>query len=188
MSGDNQKKSRADLTRDLFEQHASDVARFLAAKLGRDERAIEDLSQETWTRFLRPPPAPVENDVKWLYGIADNVAKERLYAEKRDREHCALPPLRGEDATDGGDPSTQFPDPGPSPEEVAQRHRSQQLLDEAVSRMNPLMRAVYVFRDVRDLSMSETAAACRMTEDQVKRHLRQAREHVAKFMAREGEI
>src|SRR4029079_13345856 len=84
-------------------QHA-DALRRLARRLVRDDAEADDLVQETWTSVLEKPRTdePASGWKRWLFGVARNLARERLRSEGRGqrREHTAA---RSESTTGGAE-------------------------------------------------------------------------------------
>lgn len=174
---------RAELTTEKIDKYAAALRHYLSASLRSSTDAIDDLSQETLTRFLRPTIKPIQNEVAYLLAIARRVVLEHFHAKKRDREHGEFPRPDHDDGDGWEDPFAQVPDPTPHIEDVLHRRRTDQLMNEAVSKMDPLRRAVFIFCDRDGYSVAQTAAFCRISEAGVKRYLRDARTYVSNFIS-----
>jgi len=62
-----------------------------------------------------------------------------------------------------------------SPEQLAQRHETRQLIDQALGKLDDKHRPVFLLRDVEGLSVQETAEALGLSEANVKVRLLRAR-------------
>jgi RNA polymerase sigma-70 factor (ECF subfamily) len=110
----------------------------------------------------------------WLARIATNHALARL---RKTRGRAALPL-----ADDGsGESYADVPHPEyvaqwrETPDQIAQRHETQQLLAQALDELNEKYRLVFVLRDVEGLSTNQTAEALGITASNVKVRLLRAR-------------
>ena len=73
----------------------------------------------------------------------------------------------------------ELPEPVPSPqanpESQAMAHEVSRVLEKAVEQLAPAYRLVFILREVEGLSTSDTAAALRLSEDNVKQRLHRAK-------------
>ena len=67
---------------------------------------------------------------------------------------------------------------------MAQRAETHQLLDTAIAELAPAHRAVFLLRDVEDLSVKDTAKALRISEANVKVRLLRARMQLRERLTR----
>jgi RNA polymerase sigma-70 factor (ECF subfamily) len=67
-------------------------------------------------------------------------------------------------------------DPGPSPDEMADRRRARQILDGILDEMHDDMRIVFVLYEIEELTMAEIAAALSVPPGTIASRLRRARE------------
>jgi len=110
----------------------------------------------------------------WLMRIATNHALALL----RKRAVRATVPLQSDDR---GDNYADVPHPDyiaqwrETPEQIASRRETQQLLEQAMEELDEKYRVVFVLRDVEGLSTAETARALAITESNVKVRLLRAR-------------
>ncbi len=150
----------------LLRRHDSRVYRTVRAIL-RDEGEAEDAMQEAWVRAYEHLGewAGASSFSTWLVRIAANEALGRL------RKRARLVPVEDEADEEGGimDPRAE------NPEERAAAHETVRLLERAVDGLAPPYRAVYVLREVEQLSTAETAEALSLGEEAVKVRLHRAR-------------
>jgi len=110
----------------------------------------------------------------WLTKIATNHAL--LLLRKRSRQRTV--PLGGDR---GDDRTRDLPHPQfiaqwrETPEQIAARRETRQLLDEALGQLDEKYRLVFLLRDVEGLSTAETAEALGLSASNVKVRLLRAR-------------
>ena len=104
----------------------------------------------------------------WLMRIATNHALALLRKRSR-RRTVPLGEDRGEDEDDQDVPRPQFiAQWRETPEQLASRHETRRLLDEALDELDEKYRLVFLLRDVEELSTAETAEALGISEANVK--------------------
>ena len=110
----------------------------------------------------------------WLMKIATNHALALL--RKRSRQHTV--PL-GEDRSDYRDDAVPHPEFiaqwRETPEEIATRHETRRLLDQALEAIDEKYRLVFLLRDLEGLSTGETAEVFDISVSNVKVRLLRAR-------------
>jgi RNA polymerase sigma-70 factor, ECF subfamily len=137
----------------------------VARGIVRDPAEAEDVVQQTYLNAYANLGqfAGRARFSTWLTRIAVHEAAARL----RRRSRLVQPP-------EGSDMNT-FDSPSPNPEQQAQASEVRGLLDEAIGALPPVYRAVFVMREVENLSTAETAACLEASEDAVKMRLHRAR-------------
>jgi RNA polymerase sigma-70 factor (ECF subfamily) len=162
---------RAEFAR-LVETYYELVYR-LAIKMLNDPQDAEDVLQETFFKALR---GIQQFDGRsslstWLYRIATN---EALMALRRRRPDIISTdaPLETEE---GEQEPLQIVDWCCLPESDLMSAEAQRYLDEAIGRLSPNLRAVFVLRDLQGLSTQETAEVLNLSETAVKTRLSRAR-------------
>jgi RNA polymerase sigma-70 factor (ECF subfamily) len=142
----------------LVRRHNQRLYRATKAIL-KDEAEAEDAMQEAYVRaFVKLDQ--FAGDAKfstWLTKIAVYEALGRLRRRKRQEE------IR--DAMKSHD----------NPERTVQDLQVRAAIEDAVERLSPIYRAVFVLREVEELSGSETAECLGITEETVKTRLHRAR-------------
>lgn len=146
-----------DAVREMVRDHGPAVYR-LAASIVRDASLAEDVAQETFIRAWQRRDsyrgdAPVRH---WLLRIAHNVAVSTLRTI-REEAH---------------DPRTLPDSAGPAVESVV---TDRMLIDDALSRLDPLSRSIVVLREMESLSYVEIADVLDVALPTVKTRLFRAR-------------
>lgn len=144
----------------LFNAHRNGVFRYLCRLVG--YRQAGELTQEVFLRVARGP-VPVADDARrraWVFRIARNLAHNHV----RDRRR------RGTAIDVEDTPSA------PSQEVAA-------ALAEALERLAPLDREVFLMRETAGLSYGEIAAACDLTPDAVRSRLHRARRQLREALS-----
>jgi RNA polymerase sigma-70 factor (ECF subfamily) len=148
----------------LFAEHRQGVFRYLWRVVGQAETA-RDLTQEVFLRVSRSPVprADAAGRRAWVFKIARNLVLNHLRDQRRGGEAVGL--------TDASAPAVQ---------ELAVA------ISEALARLEPLDRDVFLLRETAGLSYVEVAAACELTVEAVRGRLRRARQHLRASL--DGEI
>jgi RNA polymerase sigma-70 factor (ECF subfamily) len=138
----------------LFAEHRHGVFRYLCRVVGQAETA-RDLTQEVFLRIARStvPAADASGQRAWVFKIARNLVLNHLRDRGRRGEPVAL--------ADAAEPAVQ---------ELALAIR------EALAKLEPLDRDVFLLRETAGLSYDEIAAACELTVEAVRARLRRARQ------------
>lgn len=156
----------ADATEALLERHQARVYRF-GMKMCRDPEDAKDVLQDTLLAAARGLPTfrGEASLPTWLFTIA------RSYCIKRRRKGAQLRAFEGE--AQGEAASTS--DAAPAPDEALARKEVAEVVDEAISALEPMYREVLVLRDVEGLPASEVAEVLGIGVDAVKSRLHRAR-------------
>ncbi len=145
----------------------------LALRLMRDPADAEDVVQET---FLSAFKGIDRFDGRsglstWLYRIAFNAAMMRL--RRRRPEFVPV------DATDEAEGDLPIPEAMVDwcllPEQELVRSEAREEMERAIGELPPKLRAVFVMRELEELSTEETAQALGISEQAVKTRLHRAR-------------
>ena len=145
----------------------------LAIRMLNDPQDAEDVLQETFLKALRG----LNNfDGRsslstWLYRIATNEALMALRRRKPDMVSTDEPV----ETEEGEQEPVQIVDWGLLPEEELMSVEAQRYLSEAIDRLSPSLRAVFVLRDIQGLSTQETGEVLNLSETAVKTRLSRAR-------------
>ncbi|MCX7977092.1 MAG: sigma-70 family RNA polymerase sigma factor [Bellilinea sp.] len=169
----------------LFEKYADRVYHLAVGLLG-DEDAAEDVVQDTFLAVFRNRLQfeGRSSAGTWLYRIAYNLSLDRL----RAKQTLPLPDDDGTDEMDNPSPlPREFVEWRWLPEELIQNQQQRKALTEAIQTLSPALRAVFILRDVEELSTEETAAILSISAAAVKVRLHRARlelrEKLAAFFA-----
>lgn len=134
----------------------------------------DDILQETFVRLLQKPPANTDEPLRpWLVRVAVNLSRDVLRRRRRqgyvgqwlpapfeteNNEDLLATLDAAAGVSDAGNPSARY--------EMLESVSFAFLL--ALELLTPTQRAVLLLRDVFDFNVAETAAALRMTEQNVK--------------------
>jgi RNA polymerase sigma-70 factor (ECF subfamily) len=144
-----------------------------AIKMLGNEQDAEDVLQETILKVLRSIDSFEERSSlsTWIYRITMNEALMLL--RKRKNNTDSVDSEREDEA--GPQEPKEIVDWCCLPENELLDDESRSYLDEAVKRLSPALRAVFVLRDIDDLSVRETAETLDISESAVKTRLLRAR-------------
>jgi RNA polymerase sigma-70 factor (ECF subfamily) len=132
----------------------------------------EDLTQETFVRMFRALDRydPARPFPAWLLTIAAHVSIDHL----RRRRVKTVSLFRSEPGTEEERP-VDIEDPGPGPEELAERREQERAADALVGALPEHYRIVVVLRHQQGLSYEEIAEALRLPLGTVKARIHRAR-------------
>lgn len=152
----------------LFERHVDHIYR-LALRLLNDEAMADGVVQDTFIAVIEhidnfKGQAAIST---WLYRIAYNNATGRL---RKARPHLDL-----DEAAEGYCIPEAFIDWETIPERTLSSTEVKAEIDRAIGALSPSLRAVFMLRDVEELSTDETAHILGITEGAVKVRLHRAR-------------
>jgi RNA polymerase sigma-70 factor (ECF subfamily) len=145
----------------------------LSLRMLEDPQEAEDSLQETFLQAFRGIGSFEGRSSlgTWLYRIAANQALMRL--RRKEPEFISVEePL---EAADGSEMPVEIEDWCCLPEEDFMTAEAQFQLDNAVSRLSPPLKAVFVLRDLHGLPTAETAEILAISEAAVKTRLMRAR-------------
>ena len=159
----------------------------LALRVVRQEQDAEDVTQQAFISALEHLNGFRQESsfATWLFRIATHAALKIL------RKRKGLNTVSLEEATEPQPDGEGLPHPEfiadwkQSPEELVAQHETQQLLDEALARLDDNHRLVFLLRDVEGLSVKETAAALNLSEANVKVRLLRARLQLREQLTRQ---
>lgn len=159
----------------LMSRHESRIYR-LARRITGSVEDAQDVTQQTFISALRNLSRFRETAAfsTWLTTIAVNAALKVV------RKRRGLPTQSLDEATTPGDdgriPHPEFiADWRETPDQLLQRAETRHRLDAAIACLDPGHRAVFLLRDVEELSVRETSKALRISEANVKVRLLRAR-------------
>jgi RNA polymerase sigma-70 factor (ECF subfamily) len=163
---------RAEFAR-LVEAYSAQIYRLALKILGNPQDA-EDVLQTTFLKALQSLPAFEGRSSlsTWLYRIAVN---EALMLIRKHRPELQVFNSEGENDEDEDHLPVQFVDWTTIPEEAMLSSEAVTYLDQAIQRLPPKLRLVFLLRDVEGLSIRETSETLGLTETAVKTRLLRAR-------------
>jgi RNA polymerase sigma-70 factor (ECF subfamily) len=140
----------------------------VARAILRDDAEAEDVMQDAYVRAYEHLSqfAGAAKFSTWLTRIAVHEALARRHRRNRYEEL---------DHTSEQDPMERFAALTPNPEQQTSNSELRQMLEQAVAELPEPYRAVFMLRDVEEMSTSEAAYALEITEQNVKVRLHRAR-------------
>jgi RNA polymerase sigma factor (sigma-70 family) len=144
------------------------ICRFLT-----DTDAASDILQQVWTQlYLSLPTLRTGEPLKgWLFRVAHN----RCLDELRRKRAIHFSEIQASGEQDDLSPLDLIPDTSPLPEEVAERHDVQEILQEAIANLPPKFRAVVLLRYTAQLSFAEIAQVLQMPEATAKTYFQRSK-------------
>jgi len=146
----------------------------VALRLMQNEADAEDIMQETFlSAFKAIDTFEGRSGLgTWLYRITYNNAMMRL---RRTTVDNSTIDITWRDGDDGYAVPKQFFDWCCLPEKDFQTAEIREALEQAIAVLPPILRGVFLLRELEELSTRETAAALDISEDVVKTRLHRAR-------------
>lgn len=145
----------------LVRDHAQDLQRFLARRLGCVDTA-RDLVQDTFLRVLQNTPGEVlANPRAFLFRVATNV----LIDYRRRQQHRETVPL------DDPEHPLDHADQGPSIETVVWSKQQVARLSQAIEELPPKCRQVFLFIKFHHLTHAEVAERLGISQSTVVKHM-----------------
>jgi len=163
------KQRDPDALSQVFTEYSNKIYR-LAMSLLNDEQQADGVVQETFLALIQHIDT-FEGRAKigtWLYRVAYNECMMRIRKAKPSvdlteiDEHTELMP-------------TSLVDWQSIPEIVTSSHEAFEQMNRAIATLSPPLKAVFILRDVEELSTRETAQSLEISESVVKVRLHRAR-------------
>jgi RNA polymerase sigma-70 factor, ECF subfamily len=117
----------------------------------------------------------------WLIRI---VLNRSLLILRKGRNSTMREFASGWTDSDGDRLPVQVTDWHPNPEQLYLHAELRELLRTGLAKLRPILRAVFVLRDIEELSVAETAAILNVSSDVVKVRLHRARLELREFLSR----
>lgn len=172
----------------LVNRYEANVFR-LARHITQNPEDAEDVLQETFLKAYQHLKdfQGASKFYTWLVRIAVNQSLMKLRKRKSDASVSLDEPYdTGEETV-----TREIAVWDPTPESTYSREEIRAILEKAVDSLPPAFRAVFLLRDVEDLSTEETAAALNLSVPAVKSRLLRARlrlrEKLTRYFKRKGE-
>ncbi|MFN8374060.1 MAG: sigma-70 family RNA polymerase sigma factor [Anaerolineae bacterium] len=161
----------------LFEHYSDRIYR-LAVSVLHDEVQADGVVQNTFLALIKHVETFEGRSSigTWLYRVAYNECVMRMRRAK------AIVDLDERD-DDGDTMPTHFVDWQTVPEDIIDSGEAMTQMERAISSLKPELRAVFVLRDVDELSTAETADVLGITENLVKVRLHRARLALREMLA-----
>jgi RNA polymerase sigma-70 factor, ECF subfamily len=153
----------------VMRRHNQRLYRVARAILRNDSEA-EDVMQDAYVRAYEHLHqfAGRAKFSTWLTRIA---VHEALARQRRSKRYEEVGPTSERE----GDPMDRFASLTPNPEQQMSNSELRRLLEQAVEKLPDAYRAVFMLREVEDMSTTDAAYALEITEENVKVRLHRAR-------------
>ena len=152
----------------------------LALKLTGNAEDALDASQDAFLRAYQNLKS-FRGDSRvsvWLYRLTYNACMDIIKKSRRGTL-VAMP-------TDEDGAELETPDPGPGPEDVAERREEQEVVREALRELDEDKRRILLMREYRNMSYADIAAALDLEEGTVKSRIARARGALAENLKKRG--
>ena len=148
----------------LFTAHRDGVFRYLCRIVGQED--ARELTQEVFLRVTRAAAPETDDGGRraWVFRIARNLALNHVRDDRRR-----------------GTAMDTVPDVGAPPTQALAA-----VLREALDRLNPLDRDVFLMREVGGLSYEEISFACQLSADAVRSRLHRGRQQLRASLSDSG--
>ena len=157
-----------------------------AYRLMGDRQDADDLAQEVFLKVYRTiatldEPATL---TAWIYRITTNTCLDALTGRRRRPRTTPFAPPEGDDGARGAADDPELPDHAtPSPEEAALGMEVRRCIDETLTRLEPVERAVLVLREIEERSYQEIAESVAVGLSAVKMRIHRARVAFGRVLA-----
>lgn len=165
----------------LYERHKSSLYGFIQ-RIVQDPAIAEDIFQEVFIRIINSSSKfrMKSKFTTWAYTIARNLCIDHIRKWKRtDSKHIisSLPDEESREPLIERIPSISL-----SPEERTSSNEIKTLINEALDRLNPDQREVFLMREDMGLPFDEIAKICSCSVGTVKSRMRYALENMRRFL------
>jgi len=158
----------------LYEQHRSELLRFLSARTG-DPAEAEDIVQELWFRVQAADSGPVANGRAYLFRMAHNLVLDRLRERRRRQQRDGSWIFQaGAGTTADGEQI----DPGRSAESELMAGEELKRLSAAIEQLPAGAKRAFCMHKLEGLSHSEVAARLGISRSGVEKHVAVAMQHL----------
>nr|MDQ2886993.1 sigma-70 family RNA polymerase sigma factor [Chloroflexota bacterium] len=165
----------------MVRRYSTPLFNFICRFLGDYDQAC-DVLQQVFMRFYTTLPrlGTGEPFKPWLFQVARNCCVDEL----RRRRRYAIQFSQLETENSEGELSflNEIPDSSPLPEDLAERHDLQQVLNRAIQSLPPKFRAVVLLRYTSQLSFSEIGRTLNMPEATAKTYFHRAKVLLRKIL------
>jgi RNA polymerase sigma factor, sigma-70 family len=146
----------------LVERYHTMLYRFIYHHLGEYDQACDVLQQVFLKLYIALPNLPTGEQLKpWLFRVAQNCCRDEL-RKRRRRRVTLFSALEWQAEEDEMPPLATIPDNRPLPEEIAEYHDLQDMLQQAIQALPTKFRSVVLLRYLYQCSFSEIGQVLEM--------------------------
>ena len=170
------RRGDADAFEQLVVAYRDQVFR-LALRMCGNEADADEVAQEAFLSAWKALPN-FRGDSRfstWLYQLTSHAAIDLMRREKRQ--------IAAEDITE-----VSTPDPGPSPQQQAERSETRQAVRDAMGQLSPEYRQIVVLRFLQELSYEEIGAVLKLPPGTVKSRLNRAKSQLKDILSKSGNL
>jgi len=170
------RRGDADAFEQLVVAYRDQVFR-LALRMCGNEADADEVAQEAFLSAWKALPN-FRGDSQfstWLYQLTSHAAIDLMRRGKRQ----SAP----EDITE-----VSAPDPGPSPQQQAERSETRQAVRDAMGQLSPEYRQIVVLRFLQELSYEEIGAVLKLPPGTVKSRLNRAKSQLKDILSKSGNL
>jgi RNA polymerase sigma factor (sigma-70 family) len=147
----------------LLERYSAPLFHFICRFLSDYDAAGDILQQVFLQLYLSLSKLSTDVPLKaWLFRVAHNRCLDELRCARRKQQVISFSALQESAEDDEFSLWATIPDPSPLPEEVAERHDLQALLQQAIDTLPPKYRSIVLLRYVGQLTFIEIGQALHM--------------------------
>lgn len=163
---------------ELVKRHKDSLMNFIFKFVGNYDLA-EDILQETLIRLYKNKDyyTTIAKVSTWLYTIASNLAKTEI----RRRNRRMFFSIYGTN-NDGDEDEFDIPDHTDLPDNKVDSSIKNKLINEALSKIQPLYRELVILRDIQELSYEEIAEITKLNLGTVKSRINRGRAKLQKLL------
>lgn len=171
----------------LVRRYHRQIFRFIRRYVRDNDQAWDVFQQVLLKFFVSLPKLCVAQEKlgPWLYHIAHNCCIDALRVRRLVR--FSELEWEAEEEGEGPFPLASFVDPGPSPEEMGERHEVQRELCEAIAGLPPRMRPVVSLRYTDQLSFTEIGQRLKIPTATAKSYFYRARPLLRATLTAQGQ-
>lgn len=170
------RRGDADAFEQLVVAYRDQVFR-LALRMCGNEADADEVAQEAFLSAWKALPN-FRGDSRfstWLYQLTSHAAIDLMRREKRQ--------IAAEDIAE-----VSAPDPGPSPQQQAERSETRQAVRDAMGQLSPEYRQIVVLRFLQELSYEEIGAVLKLPPGTVKSRLNRAKAQLKEILSKSGNL
>ena len=170
------RRGDADAFEQLVVAYRDQVFR-LALRMCGNEADADEVAQEAFLSAWKALPN-FRGDSRfstWLYQLTSHAAIDLMRREKRQ--------IAAEDITE-----VSASDPGPSPQQQAERSETRQAVRDAMGQLSPEYRQIVVLRFLQELSYEEIGAVLKLPPGTVKSRLNRAKSQLKDILSKSGNL
>jgi RNA polymerase sigma-70 factor (ECF subfamily) len=175
------KKGDVTAFEQLVKRHGSRLLR-ISQTVTRNREDSEDAVQEAFLKAFQNLGEFREDSQfsTWLIRITVNQSLMKLRKQRAHKEVS----LDEDFESDGSTLPVDVPDRAPNPEQLCWASELRDILVRTVEELRPILRTVFVLRDVEGLSIEQTAQALNLSQAAVKARLWRVRLHLRERLSR----